>query len=543
MIPTVPAPSDAPVLADAGSFLTAFLAIPEEDGARGDMLAEGVQTASPEFWLLPPRNCAVPADEDIEPLIRRDSVTGPALKAFGAVGEVASGSQADPLLESGVAPEEVAGFQIVACSSEEQKVTVPENAAGRGVAMPRLAPDTAEPTSDPPPVDASVAVEGEGVRDTGSAEEVLPAQNPAGAPLATRSGEVFLAAPRPGPAATPGPEEPVARPLSRTPQTAPANGMADLRSPGLRVPPSGQGAPAAVPEPAPPPEAAAASPMLPHSRLAAGAAAPPDPDRRPAIAAEPSRARGFWEGIIVGLSSAEAGLETPATVGAPHLGRDPGAEADALPDAEPLIATPATARQGPVDVATPRPVTGRPQIPLGPGQGSTAEATLREQASADSGVAVLPSLPAPAGLAAPAGAASLPATSPTPQIAPQIVAALSHSQDGVTELALSPEELGHVRLRLEPDATNPDRMVVMITFERPETLDLFRRHAGDLAEALRAAGYAGSDIGFGQDGGSFGGRPGQGPAGSAAPADRGENADPPETAPRLVAGASLDLRL
>ena len=35
-------------------------------------------------------------------------------------------------------------------------------------------------------------------------------------------------------------------------------------------------------------------------------------------------------------------------------------------------------------------------------------------------------------------------------------------------------------LKLKPDAANPDRMVVMITFERPETLDLFRRHAGDL---------------------------------------------------------------
>jgi hypothetical protein len=128
---------------------------------------------------------------------------------------------------------------------------------------------------------------------------------------------------------------------------------------------------------------------------------------------------------------------------------------------------------------------------------------------------------------------------------PQIVAALSRSADGATELALSPEELGNVRLRLEPDAANPDRMVVMITFERPETLDLFRRHAGELAEALRSAGYAGADIGFGQEGAGSGGFD----RSADRSANRGtghEGLDPAPShspAPRLAAGASLDLRL
>ncbi|MES2549155.1 MAG: flagellar hook-length control protein FliK [Pseudomonadota bacterium] len=135
--------------------------------------------------------------------------------------------------------------------------------------------------------------------------------------------------------------------------------------------------------------------------------------------------------------------------------------------------------------------------------------------------------------------------SPALPVAAQIVAALSRSADGATELALSPDELGTVRLRLEPDAANPDRMVVMITFERPETLDLFRRHAGELADALRDAGYSGADIGFGQDQSGSGGSEGA----AARFAGRATGQDQPEpdlshsSAPRLAAGASLDLRL
>jgi hypothetical protein len=158
----------------------------------------------------------------------------------------------------------------------------------------------------------------------------------------------------------------------------------------------------------------------------------------------------------------------------------------------------------------------------------------------------LPSILAPtgalAGASGPSAGVGPAAHLPVPQVAAQMAAALSRSADGSTELALSPDELGHVRLRLEPDAVNPDRMVVMITFERPETLDLFRRHAGELAEALRQAGYAGADIGFGQgDGGSSGfdnaSRHGSAP-------DRADPVPPLiPPAPQHAAGASLDLRL
>ena len=130
-----------------------------------------------------------------------------------------------------------------------------------------------------------------------------------------------------------------------------------------------------------------------------------------------------------------------------------------------------------------------------------------------------------------------------PQLAAQVTAALSRGTEGETELALSPGELGHVRVKLKPDAANPDRLVVMLTFERPETLELFRRHAGELADALRAAGYAGADLGFAQQGSGQSDPRGQ-------PAARGFEGTPPsepagdlQPSPRHSSAASLDLRL
>lgn len=87
-----------------------------------------------------------------------------------------------------------------------------------------------------------------------------------------------------------------------------------------------------------------------------------------------------------------------------------------------------------------------------------------------------------------------------PQLAAAMVEMLHQKPDGTTEIALSPDELGIVRLRLEADARDPDRMIVHLVFDRPETMDLFRRHADQLSEAIRAAGYAETRLDFGQSG-------------------------------------------
>ncbi len=82
----------------------------------------------------------------------------------------------------------------------------------------------------------------------------------------------------------------------------------------------------------------------------------------------------------------------------------------------------------------------------------------------------------------------------------QVMLAVVKGADGETTLTLSPEELGKVRLSFRPDKQNADRMVVMLGFDRPETMELFRRHADQLADALRSAGYAGVQIDFGGTG-------------------------------------------
>lgn len=145
---------------------------------------------------------------------------------------------------------------------------------------------------------------------------------------------------------------------------------------------------------------------------------------------------------------------------------------------------------------------------------------------------------------------SAPAAAPTAASVPQTVAVqvmqgLARHQDGTTEITLSPEELGTVRLRLRPDPRDAERMVVMLSFDRPETMDLFRRHADQLAEAIRSAGYAGVDIGFDQgeqSRGGFADTAGDptGEAGDSPPAPPPMPHPPP---PRLISAATLDLRL
>lgn len=134
---------------------------------------------------------------------------------------------------------------------------------------------------------------------------------------------------------------------------------------------------------------------------------------------------------------------------------------------------------------------------------------------------------------------------PVPQLAAQIVESLARKPDGTTEFTLAPEELGRVRIVLQADAQNPDRMVVMLSFDRPETLDLFRRHTDQLVEAIRAAGYSGVDISFGQQGaGSTGsGSERQGSVETAALSVPADLPRPEPRPPRLASSSSLDLRL
>lgn len=236
--------------------------------------------------------------------------------------------------------------------------------------------------------------------------------------------------------------------------------------------------------------------------------------------------------------------------------REQGVSVDLKPVPEVTVGAATDDADGTVPVPVdgpPAKQNGRAEAQVAPPPGALAAPPVRHFAPADAeetrAEESLPSLLPPqtsgTSYASPTGPAATQGGQPlhVPQVAAQISAALSRSADGATELALSPDELGHVRLRLEPDAANPDRMVVMITFERPETLDLFRRHAGELAEALRSAGYAGADIGFGQQGAGAQGFDRRADPPSGWTGDLAQPDAPPPPAPRLAAGASLDLRL
>ena len=95
-----------------------------------------------------------------------------------------------------------------------------------------------------------------------------------------------------------------------------------------------------------------------------------------------------------------------------------------------------------------------------------------------------------------ASTSGTPAPTPSaPQIAAQIVAAVSHSSGSTTEILLNPEELGRVRISL----TNGDAgMTVNILAERAEAADLMRRNIELLARELRDMGYENPSFTFGE---------------------------------------------
>lgn len=129
--------------------------------------------------------------------------------------------------------------------------------------------------------------------------------------------------------------------------------------------------------------------------------------------------------------------------------------------------------------------------------------------------------------AATGGAASLVAPGPglpaasLAHLIGQMAGALSQRREGVTDVALSPEELGRVQVTVQTDAHNPDRVVLFLTFDRPETLDLFRRNLDQLTEAMHAAGFAQAEIGLGSSG----------PDGGTGSGGRSPNEPPPQPDP------------
>ncbi|MDK3071614.1 flagellar hook-length control protein FliK [Sedimentitalea sp. JM2-8] len=108
------------------------------------------------------------------------------------------------------------------------------------------------------------------------------------------------------------------------------------------------------------------------------------------------------------------------------------------------------------------------------------------------------------------------------------------------EISLNPEELGRVRMALTTTETG---VTVVITSERPETLDLMRRHIDQLAQEFLRLGYENTAFEFGSDSGND--NPASGDLPNAPESERDfPNGDKTllSATPRLVS-TGLDLRL
>ncbi|MHA6346772.1 flagellar hook-length control protein FliK [Roseivivax sp. CAU 1761] len=143
----------------------------------------------------------------------------------------------------------------------------------------------------------------------------------------------------------------------------------------------------------------------------------------------------------------------------------------------------------------------------------------------------------PIGPGAPAAATAPGPAAPLPPAWRQVTEVIARRREGTTELRLAPEELGRLQLRLTPGEAG---LAVTISAERPETLDMLRRHIGELARDLTEAGFGGLSFAF------SGGDPDPPPRqAGCAPHPPGAAAAPPAPDPRPAAAAAegLDLLL
>jgi len=92
-----------------------------------------------------------------------------------------------------------------------------------------------------------------------------------------------------------------------------------------------------------------------------------------------------------------------------------------------------------------------------------------------------------------------------PQHIPRQLAEIIHTGGGKSvDVALSPEELGRVRLSISQAEGG---LVVSVQAERPETLDMLRRNIDQLDQELRLLGYTDPGFSFSHEGGDTGEQP------------------------------------
>ncbi|WP_158569395.1 flagellar hook-length control protein FliK [Pseudotabrizicola alkalilacus] len=130
----------------------------------------------------------------------------------------------------------------------------------------------------------------------------------------------------------------------------------------------------------------------------------------------------------------------------------------------------------------------------------------------------------------------------TQQVAQSIIQSLKMGGDGPMALTLRPEELGQLRFEI---STTGDRLAVILFVERPEAMELIRRHGDQLLSDLRLSGFNQPTLSFGdwaqRDGRT--GTPSGPPPASTAPIAEGDSPSiiaPPQ---HFTATGRLDIRL
>lgn len=122
----------------------------------------------------------------------------------------------------------------------------------------------------------------------------------------------------------------------------------------------------------------------------------------------------------------------------------------------------------------------------------------------------------------------------------QILARAPAAQTGTIEFTLSPIELGQLRFEMRQTG---EAVQILLSAERPETLDLLRKNSDSLLNDFRMAGFSGASLSFGGWGGA-----GQGAqpmtddtarSGAAPP----QIAPPDTPLPRAIQGAAAGLNL
>lgn len=83
---------------------------------------------------------------------------------------------------------------------------------------------------------------------------------------------------------------------------------------------------------------------------------------------------------------------------------------------------------------------------------------------------------------------------PPPDLAAQITHHMAAAKAGGVELVLSPQELGKIRFEIQQVG---DGVRVVLTAERPETIEMLRRHSDQLLQEFRQSGFTGSSLSFG----------------------------------------------